>query len=52
MKKIFEEWIIKQMGDHVKPLLEKFHDEDGYADQTINAMWLGFNAGVELYPLA
>lgn len=51
MKKIFEEWIVKQFGDHIKDKLKDFHNEDGYADQTINGMWIGFNAGVELYPL-
>ena len=48
MRKIFEEWVVKQMGEHVRPLLNNYHDEDGYSDQTINAMWIGFNGGVEL----
>ncbi len=51
MKKVFEKWIIKKMGNHVKQLLIDFDEEDGYADQTVNAMWIGFNAGVKLYPL-
>jgi hypothetical protein len=51
IKELFEVWIVKQMGNHVKPLLNDFHKEDGYTDQTINAMWIGFNAGIVLSPL-
>lgn len=51
MKDLFEKWIVKQFGKSIKPRLEMFHDEDGYADQDINMIWIGFNAGVELSPL-
>ena len=47
MRDLFEEWLVRQMGDHVKAYFNEF-SEDGYADNNINCMWLGFNAGVEL----
>ncbi len=50
-KELFEEWITNQFGVSTVLRLEDFHDEDGYTDQTINAVWLGFNAGVALSPL-
>lgn len=43
MKELFERFAISHFGDHIKPLLLDFHEEDGYHDQTINAMWIGFN---------
>ncbi len=48
IKTTFETWMVKQFGNAIKRLLEDFHEEDGYADQNINGMWIGFNAGVEL----
>jgi len=45
VKNLFEEWLTKQMGDHVKKYFVEFHNDDGYSDQVINAMWLGFCAG-------
>ena len=50
-RKIFEVWVLEQFGKNGKVMLGNFHEEDGYEDQTINAMWIGFNAGLELYPL-
>lgn len=47
-KKLFESWVICQFGENIKIKLEPFHSEDGYLDETINAMWIGFNAGIEL----
>ena len=48
MKSKFEEWVVTQFGDHIKKSLVDFHEEDGYHDQIINAMWIGFNAGAAL----
>jgi len=48
IKQVFEEWLIHQMGTHVMPMLNNFDIEDGYHDETINAMWIGFNAGYEI----
>jgi len=50
-RKIFEVWVLEQFGKNGKVMLGNFHEEDGYSDETINAMWIGFNAGIELYPL-
>ena len=47
-RKLFQEWYIKSFGASTTSLLADFHDEDGYADQYINALWIGFNAGLEL----
>jgi hypothetical protein len=44
----FETWIKANFGDNISPRLEEFDIEDGYQDQTINAMWIGFNAGLLL----
>ncbi len=49
MRKLFEEWVVKQFGKNAKLLLD-YDKEDGYTDQDINSMWIGFNAGVELGP--
>jgi len=45
-RELFELWVSRQYG--VTTLLEGFSDTDGYPDMTINAMWAGFNAGIEL----
>ena len=51
MRELFEEWVIGQFG--IEPSrLEVFHHKDGYADHNINLIWVGFNGGVELAPLA
>ncbi|MBS3796699.1 hypothetical protein [Pseudoalteromonas sp. BDTF-M6] len=42
----FERWIITQFGEHIKRKLADFDIEDGYHDETINAMWIGFCAGM------
>ena len=47
-KSLFENWIVLQMGSNIKSMLANFDIEGGYHDQTINAMWIGFNAGIEL----
>lgn len=47
MKEIFEEWLVKQFGEDKKNLLI-YDKKKGYTDQTINAMWIGFNAGYVL----
>lgn len=43
MKEAFEMWILAQFGGDKRGLLSC--DDDGYCDVTINAMWIGFNAG-------
>jgi hypothetical protein len=52
-RKLFEEWLIEQMGEQIKTMIDpdKFHKEDGYNNQDINFMWVGFNAGIEIAPL-
>ncbi len=49
MKEQFEVWIKTQFGDRITPKLLEFDIEDGYADEVINAMWVGFNAGAAIY---
>ncbi|MFA6063861.1 MAG: hypothetical protein WC736_14840 [Gallionella sp.] len=48
LKSQFEEWLPRQFGTHIKDKMKGFDEEDGYHDQMINAMWIGFNAGVKL----
>lgn len=43
MKKLFEKWAITHFGKHIESALKDFDEEDGYQDQLINAMWIGFN---------
>ena len=45
MREIFEQWCVVQFGAHMKALLVDFDEEDGYVDQYINGIWLGFNGG-------
>ena len=45
-KRAFEFWMSEQFGSNIKPQLTNFHFEDGYADQNINAIWIGFNGGI------
>lgn len=52
MKKIFETWVMKQFGSQGLILLSGFDEVEGYSDHTVNAMWIGFNAGVELSNIA
>ncbi len=47
MKEKFEEWLVKQFGKGMIKLLE-YDEKKGYEDQTVNAMWIGFNAGYVL----
>lgn len=46
MNKVFEKWFVAQFGDKTKVLLSR--DGDGYTDQEVNAMFIGFNAGARL----
>ncbi|MEC8325907.1 MAG: hypothetical protein VX100_07405 [Pseudomonadota bacterium] len=46
-KALFESWLVNQFGSQINSQL-KFCMEDGYKDHAINAMWIGFNAGIEL----
>ena len=50
-KAVFEVWIVKKLGDHIKPMLDDFDEKDGYKNTVVSAMWVGFNAGVELHDL-
>lgn len=44
---IFEKWLAAQFGpDHLRGL--SFDVKNGYSSQTINAMWISFNAGIDL----
>lgn len=43
MKELFEKWVITHFGEKFKEDLQGFDEEDGYPDQIINAMWIGFN---------
>ena len=47
MKDKFEEWLIKQFGEEVKSRFV-YDEKNGYVDQIVNAMWIGFNAGYVL----
>lgn len=46
-KKIFEEWLKVQYGNDVFTNLS-FDSKNGYSKETVNAMWIGFNAGITL----
>ena len=46
MKELFEEWIQASIPDFDESLLESFHAIDGYADETVCALFVGFCAGV------
>jgi hypothetical protein len=43
-KELFEKWVVGQFGDHMKGRLG-FDRMTGYADEDVNAMWVGFCAG-------
>lgn len=42
MRELFEKFAVSHFGDHIKALLKDFDEEDGYHDQIINGMWIGF----------
>ncbi len=42
LRELFEESAINHFGTHIKEVLTKFDEEDGYNDPIINAMWIGF----------
>ncbi|WP_158683778.1 hypothetical protein [Pseudoalteromonas sp. T1lg22] len=44
----FERWALQQFGSQIQSRLAGFDIEDGYHDELINAMWIGFNAGLLL----
>lgn len=44
---VFEMWLSKQFPDRL--LTYQFSVENGYDNETVNAMWIGFNAGIELF---
>ena len=43
MKELFEKWAVSHFGKHLEALFKNFDKEDGYQDETLNAMWIGFN---------
>lgn len=46
MERVFEEWFLMQFGDDKKGMLKSDKSEKGgYIDETVNALWIGFNAG-------
>lgn len=45
MKELFETWVVKQFGESTKALLTDYSDSDGYADEHIQGLYLGFNGG-------
>lgn len=47
-KDLFEQWLICQFGEGIKARIAQFDIKEGYADETINTLWVGFSAGVEL----
>ena len=47
MKEKFEEWVVAQFGEKMKELFA-YDEKNGYVDQVVNAMWIGFNAGYVL----
>ena len=47
-KDLFEQWLICQFGEGIKSRIALFDIKEGYADETINTLWIGFSAGVEL----
>lgn len=42
MKKLFEKWVVANFGEEFRESLKGF-DKNGYPDEIINAMWIGFN---------
>jgi len=43
MKELFEKWAVTHFGKHIESVFADFDEEDGYHDQILNAMWIGFN---------
>lgn len=44
---LFENWFVKQFPKANHRALKNFDVVCGFADQTINSLWIGFNAGLE-----
>lgn len=44
---LFEAWVKAQFKDRALDLTER-EDGDGYVDDTINTLWVGFCAGFEI----
>jgi len=47
-KKIFEQWILHQFDNCHLALLNDFHHTNGYPNEIVNAMWVGFNGGIAI----
>lgn len=46
IKEKFELWVLNYFGDHMRHSLKAFDNESGYQDEMLNAIWIGFNAGL------
>tara|TARA_B100001059_G_C17712565_1_gene516283 strand:- start:659 stop:832 length:174 start_codon:yes stop_codon:yes gene_type:complete len=46
IKEKFELWILNHFGHHMRHSLKAFDNENGYQDEMLNAIWVGFNAGL------
>jgi PHP family Zn ribbon phosphoesterase len=45
VKDLFEIWIVKQFGEDIKVLMKDYSDSEGYSDEHIQGLYLGFNGG-------
>jgi len=45
MNEEFERLMIAHFGEKVESVLCGFDEDDGYPDETINSMWIGFKLG-------
>ena len=49
MNQTFEKWLLSNFGDDVQTVLSEtqYDAQTGYSDEYINAIFLGFNGGVQ-----
>lgn len=48
-KALFEKFMLENIPDFDETLLNDFDIENGYKDETVCAMWVGFCAGLHCY---
>ena len=48
-KALFEKFMLENINDFDETLLKDFDDENGYKDETVCVMWVGFCAGLQCY---
>jgi len=48
-KELFESWFIAQFKAESKILLKPYDDKNGYCDDSVNSLWVGFRAGYKLH---